>query len=173
MSDGLQRLPFDRSDWREALARWAKEHKPPLQDAGREKMGRARPEPSQSPIEKDRIPLGWWEAAFSDRPTPSERRGHPCGEHQMLTVVAYDITDPRRLKRIAEICEDYGVRVQYSVFECRLEADKFDRFWNDLLGTIDSSTDRLVAYKVCVACARDIRSAGTQTHQEKVVAYVF
>jgi CRISPR-associated protein Cas2 len=91
----------------------------------------------------------------------------------MLTVVAYDITDQRRLRQIAKICEDYGVRVQYSVFECRMEADKFDRFWNALLDTMDSSTDRLVAYKICVACARDIRSAGTQTHQEKVVAYVF
>ena len=78
-----------------------------------------------------------------------------------------------RLQRIARICEDYGVRVQYSVFECRLEADKFEKFLNDLLATIDGSTDRLVAYKVCVACARDIRSAGTQTHQETVVAYVF
>ena len=91
----------------------------------------------------------------------------------MLTIVAYDITEPRRLHRIAEICEDYGMRVQYSVFECRLEADIFDRFWNDLASTIDPSTDRLVAYKVCAACARDIRSGGTQTHQEKVVAYVF
>lgn len=91
----------------------------------------------------------------------------------MLTVVAYDITEPRRLKRIADICEDYGMRVQYSVFECRLEADKFGRFWDELVAVIDPATDRLVAYKVCVACARDIRSAGTQTHQEKVVAYVF
>jgi CRISPR-associated protein Cas2 len=91
----------------------------------------------------------------------------------MLTVVAYDITDQRRLRQIAKICEDYGLRVQYSVFECRMEADKFDKFWNELLDVADLSTDRLVAYKICVACARDVRSAGTQTHQETVVAYVF
>jgi len=150
---------FNPSDWRHALARWEKE--------------RGVPAPVHEPKQSGTIPLGWWEDAFSNRPTPSEQRGHACGEHQMLTVVAYDITDQRRLRQIAKICEDYGVRVQYSVFECRLEADKFDKFWNDLLDTIDFSTDRLVAYKVCVACARDIRSAGTQTHQEKVVAYVF
>ena len=91
----------------------------------------------------------------------------------MLTIVAYDITENRRLRKIAKICEDYGVRVQYSVFECRLEADRFDQFWADLLDTIDSDTDRIVAYKVCTACAKDIRDAGIQTHQEKVVAYVF
>jgi CRISPR-associated protein Cas2 len=131
----------------------------------------SRPCQAPIPVQTGRIPLGWWENAFTNRPTPSEQRGHPCGENQMLTVVAYDITDQRRLQRIAKICEDYGLRVQYSVFECRLEADKFDKFWNDLLAT--SSTDRLVAYKVCVSCARDIRSAGTETHEETVVAYVF
>lgn len=91
----------------------------------------------------------------------------------MLTIVAYDITEPRRLRQIAKICEDYGVRVQYSVFECRLEAHRFDAFWAELLGAIDAATDRLVAYKVCAACAQEIRDAGIQTHQQKVVAYVF
>jgi CRISPR-associated protein Cas2 len=159
MPDDSRNPSFNPSDWRQLLARWEEEQLALLSVAG--------PEPA------DRIPLGWWESAFTNKPTPSEQRGHRCGEHQMLTIVAYDITDQRRLQQIAKICEDYGVRVQYSVFECRLEADKFDRFWNDLLATIDCSTDRLVAYKVCVACARDIRSAGTQTHLENVVAYVF
>jgi len=159
MLNDLRPSSFNPSDWRQALARWKQE--------------RGVPATVQEPAQSDRIPLGWWEEAFSSRPTASEQRGHACGEHQMLTVIAYDITDQRRLCRIAKVCEDYGVRVQYSVFECRLEADKFDKFWNDLLEIMDSSTDRLVAYKVCVACARDIRSAGTQTHHEKVVAYVF
>ena len=91
----------------------------------------------------------------------------------MLTVVAYDVADPARLRNVARVCEDYGMRVQYSVFECRLEADRFDLFWNELSTILDPVADRLVAYKVCSSCARDIRSAGTQVHQEKVVAYVF
>jgi CRISPR-associated protein Cas2 len=133
-------------------------------------------QPAPEPIEPDprsKVPEGWWEEAFANHPTPSERRGHRCGEKHMLTIVAYDITENRRLRKIATICEDYGVRVQYSVFECRLEAARFDAFWADLLATIDPETDRIVAYKVCTACAKDIRDAGIQTHQEKVVAYVF
>lgn len=90
----------------------------------------------------------------------------------MLTLVAYDITDEKRLHRVARICEDWGVRVQYSVFECRLEADAFDRFWEQLKGEIDPSEDRLVAYKICLNCAREIRGAGTMVNSEKVVAYV-
>ncbi len=130
-------------------------------------------EPIEPRAQQSKVPEGWWEEAFANHPTRSERRGHRCGEKHVLTIVAYDITENRRLRKIAAICEDYGVRVQYSVFECRLEADRFDEFWSDLLATIDPETDRIVAYKVCTACAKDVRDAGIQTHQEKVVAYVF
>ena len=118
-------------------------------------------------------PEGWWEESFSMRPNPSESRGHPCGAKQMLTLVSYDITEPKRLVKIAHHCEDYGVRIQYSVFECRLEAAVFDQFWNELLELINPATDRLVAFKICLSCAREVRSAGSQIHLGKVVAYVF
>ena len=37
-------------------------------------------------------------------------------------LVAYDICDPNRLRKVAKICEDFGMRRQYSVFVCRLAA---------------------------------------------------
>jgi CRISPR-associated protein Cas2 len=37
-------------------------------------------------------------------------------------LVIYDICDPRRLRRVAKVMEDYGFRVQKSVFE--LEASE-------------------------------------------------
>ena len=114
----------------------------------------------------------WWEDAFALQPTASDLSGHRCGQHQMLTLVAYDITDQKRLHKVAQICEDWGVRVQYSVFECRLEADGFDRFWAELKEQIDTAEDRLVAYKICLNCAREVRCAGTMVTSEKVVAYV-
>ncbi len=117
-------------------------------------------------------PYGWWEESFALKPTASDLTGHRCGQHQMLTLIAYDITDQKRLHKVAQVCEDWGVRVQYSVFECRLEADAFDRFWSELKDEIDEAEDRLVAYKICLNCARDIRCAGTMVTSEKVVAYV-
>ena len=41
----------------------------------------------------------------------------------MLVLVTYDVSTEkpegkRRLRRIAEVCQDYGQRVQLSVFEC-------------------------------------------------------
>ncbi|RMH21895.1 MAG: CRISPR-associated endonuclease Cas2 [Acidobacteria bacterium] len=38
----------------------------------------------------------------------------------MKYVVTYDVSDDRTRLRIAEILEGFGVRVQKSVFECRL-----------------------------------------------------
>jgi hypothetical protein len=33
-------------------------------------------------------------------------------------LVAYDISDPRRLRKVARAREDFGLRRQYSVFSC-------------------------------------------------------
>ena len=41
----------------------------------------------------------------------------------MFVVVAYDIPDDRRRTRVAKVLEDYGDRVQYSVFEMNLDTE--------------------------------------------------
>ena len=90
----------------------------------------------------------------------------------MLIIVAYDVTDQRRLHRVAKCCEDHGLRVQYSVFECRMEADEFELFWMELSDLIDPEEDRIVAYRICVNCAQRIYAAGTMETNQKHVAYV-
>ena len=35
-------------------------------------------------------------------------------------MIAYDISEDRIRYRVAKILENYGTRVQYSVFECKL-----------------------------------------------------
>jgi CRISPR-associated protein Cas2 len=90
----------------------------------------------------------------------------------MLTLLAYDICEPKRLARVARICEDYGVRVQYSLFECRLKEEEFEDFWLKLLEEIDEAVDRLVAYKIDAKSAKQTHTAGTMVCSEKVVCYV-
>ena len=36
-------------------------------------------------------------------------------------LVSYDICDPKRLRHVARTLEGFGVRLQYSVFECPLD----------------------------------------------------
>ena len=40
-------------------------------------------------------------------------------------LVTYDVAHPRRLRRVAKILEGFGVRLQYSVFECPLDEMRF------------------------------------------------
>lgn len=35
-------------------------------------------------------------------------------------LIAYDIADPKRLRRVCHLMEDHGERLQYSVFLCDL-----------------------------------------------------
>jgi len=90
----------------------------------------------------------------------------------MLYLVAYDISNQKRLQKVAKVCEDYGARVQYSLFECRLEPDTFQRFWKHLLLEIDVGEDRVVAYPLDARCARDAKTAGTMVCSERVVCYL-
>ena len=112
--------------------------------------------------------MAWWYEAFAQVPYETS----PPGENEMLTVVAYDITDPKRLARVAKVCEDYGVRVQYSIFECRLDEDEFTDFWLKLLEEIDDDEDRMVAYKIDARCAKETLTAGTMVCSEKAVCYL-
>ncbi len=36
-------------------------------------------------------------------------------------LVSYDICNPKRLRQVARVLEGFGVRLQYSVFECPLD----------------------------------------------------
>lgn len=110
----------------------------------------------------------WWYDAFPVVPYETK----PPGPRQMLYLVAYDISCPRRLHRVAQVCEDYGVRVQYSLFECRLEPDEFARLWRDLLKEMDEGEDRAVAYPLDARCARETLTAGTMVCSEKSVCYL-
>lgn len=114
------------------------------------------------------MPEGWWFEAFPS--VPYEKS--PPGNKEMLSLVAYDITKPRRLARVARVCEEFGVRVQYSVFECRLEESEFEEFWLRLLEEIDEDEDRLVAYKIDARCAKETLTAGVMVCSEKVVCYL-
>lgn len=113
-------------------------------------------------------PHDWWFQAF---PIVPYQKSPPAAD-QMLTLIAYDIADPRRLARVAKTCENYGIRVQYSVFECHLQTDQFDTLWDTLCNIIDEQEDRLVAYKLDAKCAKLTQTAGTMICSEKVVCYL-
>lgn len=98
----------------------------------------------------------------------------PAGKEyrNMLHLVAYDICDPKRLRKVAKTCEDYGIRVEYSVFECDLSDELFSELWSRLGDLIDAEEDALLAYRICGACVREIESLGSVVRPGKVFMYI-
>lgn len=45
----------------------------------------------------------------------------------MMYLVAYDIVQDKRRKKLADLLEGYGVRVQYSVYELEISKSKLQR----------------------------------------------
>lgn len=71
----------------------------------------------------------------------------------MMVLVTYDVSfasedGQKRLRQLAKVCLDYGVRVQYSVFECEIDAAQWLRFKNKLLSIYDQEVDSLRFYKL-------------------------
>jgi len=69
----------------------------------------------------------------------------------MLVLVSYDVATAspdgaKRLRRVAKICQNYGQRVQYSVFECKLAPDQWVECKSQLLNTVDLGIDSLRFY---------------------------
>ena len=90
----------------------------------------------------------------------------------MLRLIAYDICEPRRLRRVAKCCERYGVRIEKSVFESRLGGERFGSFWKELCGIADLAEDSLVAVPVCAACEEGIQTAGQLVRPDTKEVYV-
>ncbi len=69
----------------------------------------------------------------------------------MLVLVSYDVSTVdaagrKRLRRVAKKCQDYGIRVQNSVFECLVEPDRWVRLKSELLKIYNDKEDSLRFY---------------------------
>jgi CRISPR-associated protein Cas2 len=90
----------------------------------------------------------------------------------MLHLVAYDIREPKRLRNVAKTCEDFGIRVEYSVFECDLSENHFLKLWDRLRKIIDPDEDCILAYRICGSCVTRIESMGAVVRPGKPLLYI-
>ena len=78
----------------------------------------------------------------------------------MFVVVSYDIVDDRRRNRVCKTLKDFGTRVQYSVFECELDAAALRRLGDRLERLIERKEDSVRFYFLCRVCRPKIRVMG-------------
>jgi len=78
----------------------------------------------------------------------------------MLIVVCYDVADDQRRARVSNELENFGTRVQYSVFECYLDESELQELSERLAGIIQEQEDRLGYYLLCPKDAQDMFAEG-------------
>jgi len=69
----------------------------------------------------------------------------------VLVLITYDVSTltiegRRRLRRVSRACQDYGIRVQLSVFECEVDPAQWTRLRARLLELIDPTCDSVRFY---------------------------
>jgi CRISPR-associated protein Cas2 len=90
----------------------------------------------------------------------------------MWYVICYDVREDRRRIKVARTLEDYGDRVQYSVFEAGLTAEHLERLLARLGDLIDPETDSVYVYQQCERCRRSVQIRGRGTAFDEEVTWI-
>lgn len=76
-------------------------------------------------------------------------------ENKQWYVISYDITEPKRWRRVYKLVNGYGRRLQYSIFRCRLTARQVERLrWE--LEKLMTAEDKLLILSLCDGCERRV-----------------
>ncbi len=59
-------------------------------------------------------------------------------------LVSYDICDPKRLRNVARTLEGFGMRLQYSVFECSLGETRLAKLKAELHPLLNHDEDQVL-----------------------------
>lgn len=75
----------------------------------------------------------------------------------MTYLYAYDISDNRRRTRVSKKLEQFGIRLQKSVFQCDISAEWAEKIKNYLLKIINEKEDNLL---IIPLCEKDLEKTG-------------
>jgi len=78
----------------------------------------------------------------------------------MNMIIAYDIASPQRIARVAKILQDYGVRVQKSIFEVTVTTFIFEEMKERIEAVIIPEDDGVKYFPVCEKCAGTVEVIG-------------
>ena len=84
----------------------------------------------------------------------------------MHILVAYDVSTEtaagkRRLRRVAKVCQNFGQRVQKSVFECDVSETIYPKLEANLLAEIDLRYDNLRIYRLSPPYQKNVKQFGS------------
>jgi len=65
-----------------------------------------------------------------------------------LYLVTYDITEPKRLRRVFKLLRGFGDHIQYSVFRCELTEQRRRQLVERLAGIINERQDQVLFFSL-------------------------
>jgi len=75
-------------------------------------------------------------------------------------IVAYDVAENRRRKRLADVLLDAGARIGLSLFRARLTHAEAVTLREEAARVINTSTDRVHVFRLCEHCAKQAVQVG-------------
>ena len=96
----------------------------------------------------------------------------------MLILVTYDVNTTteqgrKRLRKVAKECQNYGQRVQNSVFECVVDAAQLRKIEARLSSIIEENTDSLRFYNLGNNYQSKVTHIGTKSSFDVEGSLVF
>lgn len=90
----------------------------------------------------------------------------------MLVIITYDVAvseegGARRLRRVARACQDWGQRVQFSVFECIVDPAQWTMLKERLISEMDIKKDSMRFYFLGSNWKRRVEHVGVQKSLEQ------
>ena len=89
-------------------------------------------------------------------------------------LVCYDISDPKRLRKVARTCEDFGYRKQLSVFLVRVSSTDIVRLRTRLYDIINLDEDQVLFIPLTESALQRMEAIGrgTDPHDKNDVVMV-
>lgn len=78
----------------------------------------------------------------------------------MIALVTYDITHPRRLRRMHKFLKEFGIHTQLSVFECPVDEEGLKKIRAYCREELDLDEDSVRIYKICAGCLEKAEISG-------------
>jgi len=96
----------------------------------------------------------------------------------MFVLVSYDVSTEdkagqRRLRHVAKTCQNFGQRVQYSVFECIVDPAQWTALKEKLIARIDPEKDSLRFYFLGSNWKHRVEHVGTKPSLDQEGPLVF
>ena len=81
-------------------------------------------------------------------------------------LVGYDISDEKRLAKIAKVMQGYGSRIQYSFFHCLLSERQIIKMKESLNKIVKETEDQVIILPVTPEQLKSVEFIGYKTNLE-------